>query len=123
MRSGAFGVLCVVRVAARVRRGLVGSGAAAEVLDEDGGVVTDDRVDPRRLVAGEDDARHKEGDQIFAIKASQDRFLCFFFSGKKIIITNAYEKKTEKMPKSQKEKALKAKCDYMKRYKSGEYYE
>ena len=36
--------------------------------------------------------RH-EGNQIYALKASQDRFLCFFFEGSKIILTNAYEKK------------------------------
>ena len=34
-----------------------------------------------------------EGDQIYAFKTSLDRFLCFFFDGSKIIITNAYEKK------------------------------
>ncbi|MFM6247534.1 MAG: type II toxin-antitoxin system RelE/ParE family toxin [Dolichospermum sp.] len=30
------------------------------------------------------------------------RFLCFFFTGKKIIITNAFQKKTQKLPKNQK---------------------
>jgi len=66
--------------------------------------------------------RH-EGDQIYAIKASPDRFLCFFFEGSKIIITNAYEKKSAKMPKREKEKALNAKKDYKKRYSEGIYYE
>jgi len=64
-----------------------------------------------------------EGDQIYAIKTSPDRFLCFFFEGSKIIITNAYEKKSAKMPKREKEKALNAKKDYIKRYKEGTYYE
>lgn len=32
--------------------------------------------------------RH-EGDGIYAFKSKPDRFLCFFYSGKKIIITNA----------------------------------
>src|SRR5262245_11974144 len=48
-----------------------------------------------------------EGDQIYALKPSPDRFLCFFFDGSKIIITNAYEKKTEKMPPREKSRALK----------------
>lgn len=40
--------------------------------------------------------RH-EGDRIFAFKPQPDRFLCFFYTGQKIIITNAFEKKTEKI--------------------------
>lgn len=64
-----------------------------------------------------------EGDKIYAIKASQDRFLCFFFDGTKIIITNAYKKKSNKMPKDEKEKALKAKKNYVQRCKEGTYYE
>ncbi|MGB8468327.1 MAG: type II toxin-antitoxin system RelE/ParE family toxin [Candidatus Babeliales bacterium] len=64
-----------------------------------------------------------EGDQLFAIKPSPDRFLCFFFDGAKIIITNAYEKKSDKMPPREKERALKAKADYIKRVKEGNYYD
>lgn len=64
-----------------------------------------------------------EGDQIYAIKASQDRFLCFFFDGAKIIMTNAYEKKSAKMPSQEKAKALKAKNNYQTRCKEGTYYE
>jgi phage-related protein len=64
-----------------------------------------------------------EGDQIFAIKPSPDRFLCFFFEGSKIIITNAYKKQSQKMPFREKEQALKAKFDYNKRYKEGTYYD
>ena len=64
-----------------------------------------------------------EGDQIFAIKPSPDRFLCFFFDGSKIIVTNAYEKKSEKMPPGEKQKALKAKNDYIIRCKKGTYYD
>lgn len=66
--------------------------------------------------------RH-EGDQVYALKPSQDRFLCFFFTGSKVIITNAYMKKTEKMPIREKERALKAKSDYTKRCKTGIYYD
>jgi len=64
-----------------------------------------------------------EGDKIYAIKASQDRFLCFFFDGTKIIITNSYKKKSNKLPRNEKDKALKAKKDYEQRFKEGTYYE
>lgn len=64
-----------------------------------------------------------EGDQIYAFKAAPDRFLCFFFTGAKIIVTNAYEKKTDKMPPREKEKTLKYKEDFLKRVNEGKYYE
>ncbi|HLY69862.1 MAG TPA: type II toxin-antitoxin system RelE/ParE family toxin [Puia sp.] len=64
-----------------------------------------------------------ELDQIYAFKPSPDRFLCFFYKDAKIIVTNAYEKKTDKMPPREKEKALKVKADYEKRCKEKSYYE
>jgi len=64
-----------------------------------------------------------EGDQIYAFKPSPDRFLCFFFTGSKIIVTNAFEKKTDKLPIKEKERALKYKADYIKRVKGDIYYE
>ncbi len=64
-----------------------------------------------------------EGDQIYAIKPSSDRFLCFFFDGAKVIVTNAYEKKSAKMPAKEKQKALKAKENYKERCKAGDYYD
>jgi len=64
-----------------------------------------------------------EGDQIYAFKPAPDRFLCFFYEGSKIIVTNAYVKKTDKMPPREKTKAMNAKADYIKRYKKGIYYE
>ena len=64
-----------------------------------------------------------EGDQIYALKSSPDRFLCFFFEDAKIIITNAYEKKMAKLPSREKERAVKAKNDYGKRCKKGIYYD
>lgn len=66
---------------------------------------------------------NNEGDQIYAFKPKPDRFLCFFFSGSKIIITNAFEKKKEKLPPREKEKALKYKSDYTNRIHRGTYYE
>ena len=64
-----------------------------------------------------------EGDEIYAFKPQPDRFLCFFFSGKKVIVTNAFRKKTQKLPKSEKGRALRAKLDYERRLNEGDYYE
>src|ERR1700726_3303397 len=66
--------------------------------------------------------RH-EGDGIYAFKPQPDRYLCFFFRGKKIILTNAFMKKTQKLPLSEKEQALNAYQSYEKRIKEGTYYE
>lgn len=64
-----------------------------------------------------------EEDKIYAFKPQPHRFLCFFFLGGKIIITNAFHKKTNKLPKGEKEKALKYKNDYESRIQQGDYYE
>jgi len=64
-----------------------------------------------------------EGDQIYAFKLEPDRFLCFFSEGAKIIVTNAFEKKSAKMPQREKQKALAAKKDYLNRNNRGSYYE
>jgi phage-related protein len=64
-----------------------------------------------------------EGDKIYAFKPQPDRYLCFFFRGKKIIITNAFTKKTQKLPQGEKELALKAYQSYEKRIKEETYYE
>lgn len=61
-----------------------------------------------------------EGDEIFAFKPQPDRYLCFFKKGKKIIVTNAYKKTGDKLPKAQKELALKCKNDYLLRHFSEE---
>jgi len=66
--------------------------------------------------------RH-EGDQIYAFKPKPDRFLCFFYKCGKIIVTNAFEKKTDKLPPREKDKALKAEADNIKRCKEGTYYD
>jgi hypothetical protein len=73
-------------------------------------------------IFNEEKFRH-EGDQIYVFIPSPDRFFCFFFDGAKIIITNAYEKKSTKMPQKEKEKALKARAIYVKRTKEGSYYD
>lgn len=64
-----------------------------------------------------------EGDQIFAFKPQPDRFLCFFTTGRKIIITNAFVKKSNKLPPGEKDRALRAKADYEARVRKGTYYE
>jgi phage-related protein len=64
-----------------------------------------------------------EEDGIYAFKPQPDRYLCFFFKGKKIVVTNAFLKKTDKLPKTEKERALKALHSYEKRVKGGRYYE
>lgn len=63
-----------------------------------------------------------EGDQIYAFKPMPHRFLCFFFSGAKIIVTNAFEKKQQKLPQREKDKALFCHQDYEIRVKKGIYY-
>lgn len=63
-----------------------------------------------------------EGNQIFAFKPQPDRLLSFFYTGKKIIITNGYLKKSQKLPKREKDKALKIMKLYDERVKKGEYY-
>lgn len=64
-----------------------------------------------------------EGDKIYAFKPQPDRFLCFFHTAKKIIVTNGFSKKTDKLPKNEKVLALRFKDDFEKRNKDGEYYE
>lgn len=64
-----------------------------------------------------------EGDQIYAFKPKPDRFLCFFYVGKKIIVTNAFRKKKQKLPDNEKTRAIKNKSDYEARIKRDKYYE
>ncbi len=63
-----------------------------------------------------------EGDKVYAFKPQPHRFLCFFFTGHKIIVTNAFHKKSDKLPANEKERALNSKDDYEKRIKRGDYY-
>ncbi len=63
-----------------------------------------------------------EGDGIYAFKAKNHRFLSFFFIGKKIIVSNAFEKKQDKLPGAEKRKSLLCKIDYEMRVRQGTYY-
>lgn len=63
-----------------------------------------------------------EGDKIFAFKPQPNRFLSFFYMGKKIIVTNVFCKKCQKIPEEEKQKALYRKENYEQRVASGAYY-
>jgi phage-related protein len=63
-----------------------------------------------------------EGDKIYAFKPKPHRFLAFFFAGGKVIVTNAFTKKQDKLPPGEKERALKWMKDYEQRVKEGSYY-
>jgi phage-related protein len=64
-----------------------------------------------------------EGDQIYAFKPKPDRYLSFFYKGERIILTNAFTKKTDKLPKNEKDRALVNRDDYIYRNLEGNYYE
>jgi phage-related protein len=64
-----------------------------------------------------------EGDKIYAFKPKPERFLCFFYEGKKIIVTNGFRKKQQKMPIREKEAALKKRDSYINRVNAGGYYD
>jgi|688.fasta_scaffold170127_3 hypothetical protein len=66
---------------------------------------------------------NSEGDKIYAFKPQPHRFLCFFIPGKKIVVTNAFYKKQQKLPKKEKERALNCKEDYEVRTCRGDYYD
>lgn len=80
------------------------------------------------LMGGLGEIRNKEkfryeDDKIYAFKPQPHRFLCFFFTGHKIIVTNAFHKKSDKLPQNEKERALKFKDDFETRVKRGDYYD
>ncbi|GHV56517.1 hypothetical protein FACS1894182_03240 [Bacteroidia bacterium] len=54
-----------------------------------------------------------EGNDIYAFKPQPDRYLAFFVVGKKIVITNAFCKNTDKLSHSEKELALRYRNDYL----------
>lgn len=64
-----------------------------------------------------------EGDKVYAFKPQPHRVLSFFVEGRKIIVTNAFRKKQDKLPISEKERALKCMESYKTRVKQGKYYE
>lgn len=53
--------------------------------------------------------------KVTAFKSQPNRFLCFFVANKKIVITNAFEKKSQKLPANAKERAIKARKGFLTR--------
>jgi phage-related protein len=67
----------------------------------------------------EDYLKHIDGtDGLYEIRVQQGsdifRIFCFFDEGKLIVLANGFQKKTQKTPKSEIEKALKIKSEYEK---------
>ncbi len=62
-------------------------------------------------------------EKMYEFKPAGHRFFSFFYKGGKIIITNAYMKKSQKVSKKDLEKAIAMKKDYIARVKGGKYYE
>jgi len=62
--------------------------------------------------------KHLTGtNQLFEFKADQGRVLCFFFIGKRVILTHGFLKKSDKTPKGEIERAENLKSDFMMRSK------
>ena len=65
---------------------------------------------------------HKK-EKIYEFKPNDERFFNFFWEGRRIIITNAYPKKGQKVDQRELERAINSKRDYEFRVKGGIYYE
>jgi len=61
-------------------------------------------------------------EKIYEFKPLRYRFFNFFFEGNKIIITNGYMKKSQKVSKKDLERAKDMKDDYVFRVRGGTYY-
>ena len=69
-----------------------------------------------------EDAIHK----IYAFKSRNERFFNFMVDGRRIVITNAYRKHSQKMGKTDLDKLKTAaiyRADYLRRVANGTYYE
>ena len=62
-------------------------------------------------------------EKIYEFKPLSDRFFNFFYDGKRIILTNAYRKKGQKVDPRELARAINMKRDYEFRVKGGVYYE
>ena len=95
------------------------------------GLDLDDKIktiDLFKLMADEGKIYNKqkfrnEHDKIYAFKPKPHRYMCFFFVGKKIIITNGFMKKKDDLPLEEKKRALRYQEDYEERFNIGKYYE
>ena len=60
------------------------------------------------------------GDGIFELRINQGKYiriLYFFFSGRKIVVTNGFVKQTNKTPRNEIERAKRYRADYIERRK------
>ena len=55
-----------------------------------------------------EDKQHK----IYCFKPKKERFFCFFFTGREIIITSGYTKKKQKLDRRELERAIRIKDQY-----------
>jgi len=62
-------------------------------------------------------------EKIYEFKPHAERFFNFFYEGHKIIITNAYRKKGQKVDPRELARAINLKRNYEMRVKEGAYYE
>lgn len=62
-------------------------------------------------------------ERLYEFKPLNHRFFNFFYKGGKIIITNAYMKKSQKVDRKELKRAKNIKRDYIHRVKGGIYYE
>ncbi len=62
-------------------------------------------------------------ERLYEFKPLNHRFFNFFYKGRKIIITNAYTKKSQRIDRKELRKAENIKKDYIRRIKRGTYYE
>jgi hypothetical protein len=63
-----------------------------------------------------------QAERMYEFKPLEHRFFNFFSSGRRIIITNAYRKQSQKLDKKELAKAVRMKRDYEQRVKGGCYY-
>ena len=60
--------------------------------------------------------KHLTGsNQIFEFKADDGRVLCFFFTGRRLILTHGFVKKSDKTPKGEIERAETIKTEFLSR--------
>ncbi|MBF0523397.1 MAG: type II toxin-antitoxin system RelE/ParE family toxin [Candidatus Omnitrophica bacterium] len=57
-----------------------------------------------------EDRQHK----IYCFKPKKERFFCFFFIGRKIIITSGHTKKKQKLDRNELSKAVQIRAEYIK---------
>jgi phage-related protein len=76
------------------------------------------RLGDQGKIWNEQKFKHLSGtSQIFEFKVDDGRILCFFFFGKRVILTHGFSKKANKTPKREIERAEAYKRDFEKRIK------